>query len=199
MAKQPWRGKFTVCIVPGCGITKLNARGLCNRHYLCWQKYGDPTAGKTIGSRKESRRFLEQIPSYEGDDCLIWPFGRLTNGYATFNNQLVSRIVCERVYGPPPAPKLDAAHSCGRGQFGCVNPRHLRWATRKENIHDKKLHGTFYNVGRGERHKSAKLTEEEVRFIRSSKSSCKELSHEFAISQWHIQCIKTRRSWRWLE
>lgn len=52
----------------------------------------------------------------------------------------VHRLVCIRRHGPPPTDDLEAAHSCGNA--GCVNPRHIRWATRFENAADKKLHGT---------------------------------------------------------
>ena len=51
---------------------------------------------------------------------------------------LVSRLVCEEVYGPPPTPDHQAAHNTPNGCVGglCVNGDHLRWATRKENYAD---------------------------------------------------------------
>jgi hypothetical protein len=52
------------------------------------------------------------------------------------------RVMCEIAHGPKPAPGFVAAHTCGKGREGCVNPRHLRWASQKENMADKLLHGT---------------------------------------------------------
>ena len=50
----------------------------------------------------------------------------------------VARKVCEEAYGPPPTPKHDTAHNTPNGCVGgsCVNPDHLRWATRSENMLD---------------------------------------------------------------
>lgn len=33
--------------------------------------------------------------------------------------------MCELVYGKPPMPKHQAAHNCGKGNLGCINPKHL--------------------------------------------------------------------------
>jgi hypothetical protein len=52
---------------------------------------------------------------------------------------LMSRLVCEETHGLPPTPKHDAAHKTRSGCLGklCVNPWHIRWATRSENERDK--------------------------------------------------------------
>lgn len=96
------------------------------------------------------RYFREVVVGYTGDDCLLWPFSKSNKGYGTINhdgrNLTVSRFLCAEVNGPPPTPDHVAAHSCGRGHTGCVNPRHLRWATRTENEADKIIHGTKRNI-----------------------------------------------------
>ena len=60
---------------------------------------------------------------------------------------------------------MEVRHLCGRGEEGCVTASHLKYGTRRENAMDKHRHGTF-NVGTGERHRSAKLTEDIVRYCR---------------------------------
>lgn len=40
-----------------------------------------------------------------------------------------------------PGLGVDLCHACGNGK--CSNPRHLYWGTRKENVHDAIVHGTF--------------------------------------------------------
>jgi hypothetical protein len=68
----------------------------------------------------------------------------------------------------------------------CVNPEHLREATRSENDLDKHLDGTMTQ---------AKLNAEQVLEIRASNKSRKDLVLEYGISQTHISAILTRRSW----
>ena len=74
-----------------------------------------------------------------------------------------SRYMCELVNGSPPTPRHEAAHSCGWGQGGCVNPRHLRWATRVENEAEKIIHGTHLQ---GDGHPMVKLRGPDIGIIR---------------------------------
>lgn len=100
---------------------------------------------------------------YPHDYCLIWPFARGDNGYGSFGRQgkfiYTHRYICELVKGPPPTPEHQAAHSCGRGHEGCVNPKHLSWKTRAENQLDRREHGTENRVWN-------KLTPDDVAEIR---------------------------------
>lgn len=76
------------------------------------------------------------------DCCLIWPFGSNSTGYGlvTFEGSgqtYAHRAMCRHIYGDPPSDSHQAAHSCGRGSDGCVNPHHLSWKTPSENQHDR--------------------------------------------------------------
>lgn len=72
----------------------------------------------------------------------------------------VHRLVCEAFHGAP-QPKMDAAHQNG---VKIDNRReNLRWATRRENEHDKRALG---RDNAGSRNGQAKLTESQVREIR---------------------------------
>lgn len=87
-------------------------------------------------------RFVKETAlPFEGNECLEWPYSGNNWGYGqlTVAGRLVvaSRFVCEIAHGDPPTPEYQAAHSCGNGHLGCVNPQHLRWATPKENSADK--------------------------------------------------------------
>jgi hypothetical protein len=47
----------------------------------------------------------------------------------------VARLMCEWHHGPPPTPEHQAGHTCPTGENAqCVNPRHLEWQTREENL-----------------------------------------------------------------
>jgi hypothetical protein len=108
------------------------------------------------------------------------------------------RVMCLLAHGQPPSIEHVAAHSCGNGAGGCVNPRHLRWATASGNEADKVFHGTS---NRGERSGSAKLTESEVRSIRSleGRMTQQDIADKFGVHLMTVNSILRRRNWGWME
>jgi DNA-binding transcriptional regulator YiaG len=92
---------------------------------------------------------------------------------------------------------MDAAHSCGKGHEGCVNPAHLRWDTRSGNFSDKLAHGTD---NRGEKSPVSKLTESDVIKIREMRGtvSQSQLAKMFNIDQSNVSKIQSGHSWSWL-
>lgn len=187
-----------ICSIENCSNTHL-ARGWCRAHYLRWFRHGDPLAGGTMYGEPQ-KYFHEVVLQYDGDECLIWPYGT-SNGYGTMNvdgaMRVVARLVCEEEYGPPPTSKHEAAHACGRGDHGCVTKNHLRWDTRAGNFADKIEHGTS---GRGERSNLAKLTERQVLDIRRLGGSItqRDLAARYGVDQSTISDIIRRKSWFWL-
>ena len=120
-------------------------------------------------------------------------------GYGVLNKKVVSRLACERRNGPPPDHKYDAAHSCGNGHKGCVNPNHLSWKTRKDNMADQLEHGTR---NRGERQGHSKLTKEIVLEIRSKRGTQTQISiaEEYGLSAGHVSNLMNgKKSWEWLD
>ena len=71
--------------------------------------------------------------------CHIW-IGSLrgSNPRPMYKQKYAGRFACERENGPPPTAKHQAAHATRYGCLGglCVNGKHLRWATNKENAGD---------------------------------------------------------------
>lgn len=155
---------------------------------------------KKVAAPGESLKYFREIViPYDGDDCLIWPYGKTTAGYGALEThegkRYVHRLVCEMVHGPTPSKALHVAHGCGNSS--CVNSRHLRWATRKENEKDKIEHGTR---AMGVSCNFAKLTEEKVRAIRRmSGIPQKEVADIFGISQTQVSRIQSGRSWSHLK
>jgi hypothetical protein len=100
-----------------------------------------PMAGKGA-----NLQWLKDHVSYRGDECLVWPFCRDRHGYGQvgINGKLhrAHRVMCELVNGPAPEPTMHAAHSCGNGHLGCINPLHLDWKTPSGNQLDRAAHGT---------------------------------------------------------
>lgn len=179
------------CSVTGCE-KNAKSKGLCDQHYLRQKRHGDPLAGGI--ARGETQRWIEEHRDHDADACLIWPFARSSTGYGVTTAKgryaLAHRVLCEARHGPSPSRNHEAAHSCGKGHEGCVNPRHLRWATKSENCFDAVAHGTspgFSN--RGEGHGMAKLTEADVldiRHRRANGETAASLAKEFRV---HSSCI----------
>lgn len=168
-------------------------------------KFGINTAIHWLFHREKPKngeplRFCHETAlKYIGDECLIWPFARDSRGYgyvyADGQTKIVSRYICEQAIGPAPTQSHEAAHSCGNGNGGCITPRHLRWATPKENSADRIIHGTS---GKGEKNAMAKRTESEIREIRrlyehgmKNKDICKLLG----ICSSQVSTIVHRKAW----
>lgn len=81
---------------------------------------------------------------------------------SSYTTVYMHRLVCEAFHGPPPLPKMDAAH--GNGIRSDNRASNLAWKTRKENEADKKAHGTAA-VGAANGH--ALLSDNLVRALRA--------------------------------
>lgn len=123
------------------------------------------------------------------DYCLIWPFATF-NGYGTFvedgKKRFAHRVICDLKNGPPPTPKHQAAHSCNRGRFGCVNPHHLRWKTQSENLLEAPSRPKI------------KLCLEQAMEIRSIKGlePCETTAERFGVTECTIRDIQDGRTWK---
>lgn len=187
-----------LCSMPECS-KPVSARGWCHAHYTRWRKYGAPTSGSTKPG--DPQKFFDEAMLFDGDDCLIWPFSK-NKGYAHISidgiTKSVSRLFCETIYGVAPTDEHEAAHSCGRGDQGCVTKRHLRWATAKENAADKIAHGT---TNRGERSPTAKITEKqalEIRRLCRKGVSQADMARRFKVYRSTISRIVSGDRWSWL-
>lgn len=195
---------MSVCSVPDCS-RPINAKGFCKGHYWRFWRHGDPLGGGAPRTtpRGAPLRFIDEIAiKHESGECLHWPLGKTSAGYgeATIDGKsvLAHRYVCQSVHGDPPTPSHEAAHSCGNGHLGCVNPRHLSWKTPAENQADRVVHGTH---NRGERNYNAKLTESQAREIRAVKGveSKVATANRFKISLKTVSHIQAGRRWAYLE
>ena len=189
------------CTVNNCAEVHY-AFGFCASHYSRWKLHGDPNAGMLAPG--VAHRFLIDVvlAHKDGDTCVLWPYKRTPDGYAKMssadgNSALVHRRACEARHGEPPTPLHQAAHTCGNGHKGCVNPLHLMWKTQSENMADKLIHGTH---SRGEKCVNAKLKTENVLYIRRMKGVMKqrELAKMFGVSIHTIRNVQRRQDWAWL-
>jgi hypothetical protein len=121
---------------------------------------------------------------YEGDDCLVWPFARLPQGYGFIGRNgtgtTVHRFICQHVYGSPPGPGYQAAHSCLNGHGGCVNPHHISWKTVSENAKEAV--------------RRRKLTPTEIKQIRAAKNERpQETAKRFGVREVTIRRVQGGR------
>lgn len=126
------------------------------------------------------------------DWCLFWPFALNQGGYANVGGKglLVSRIMCEHRNGPAPADKPDAAHECGNGHEGCVNPWHLVWKSRGDNLRDIPKHGR--------RPKRYKVTPQQVDEIRALKGRMRprDIAEMYGITDNNVHQILKGKIWK---
>lgn len=142
--------------------------------------------------------FLASQP--EPGPCVIWPYAvDKGTGYPTVwrDGRLhrPSRLVLAH-FDRPPNPGEDAAHApkvCHNRL--CVNPHHLRWATRAENNADKLLDDTHQ---RGERHHNAKLTRAQVLDIYRTAEPHHVTAERHGVSPTTVSFIRSGRRWGWL-
>lgn len=173
--------KSSICSIDGCGKPR-SKKGWCNAHYLRWYRFGDVNH-LTVTPDGEPDRWLRAHVDHEGDECLKWPFATGWDGRGRIANKnfpQAHRLMCYLRYGDAPSDVHEAAHSCGKGHEGCVNPNHLRWATPVENAADKEVHGT---QRRGEEHHTSKLTAFQVALIREMEGlfSQREIGETFGV------------------
>lgn len=152
------------CSIDGCD-GDVSGQGYCRKHYARFRRHGDPLAGG-IDYGAANKFVLETAQRSCVPDCITWPFGKNSDGRGRVNiggismNADVAILIAAK--GEKPTPKHECCHSCGNGHLGCVNPDHMYWGTRKENVADAIAHGTSYtlHVPIGETHPSAKYEDD---------------------------------------
>lgn len=148
------------------------------------------TAGEAIAWFHESQEAAT-------DECIVWPYALSTHGYPVANRLgrilRLHRVACENQNGPPP-DGLDAAHSCGNR--ACVNGRHLRWATRSENLADRRAHGTHQMGASGSRAKLTQIQVDEIRVALAAGECQAEIARRYEVCQQTISNIKYCRTFK---
>ncbi len=186
------------CSIDGCAKAHY-ARDMCSMHYRRWRSHGSPHVGPRGTPYGAPLVFVAQAVASATDECILWPYAISDNGYGKVNiggRMLnVHRIVLERSAGSPP-DGTHAAHApliCHNR--ACVNPRHLRWATPKQNSADKLIDGA---TNRGERHGNSRLTAAAVLAIFRDNRSCSAVGADYGVSRSTVLAIRTGRTWGWL-
>ncbi len=135
--------------------------------------------------------------------CWLWTGAKIPSGYGhiTRNQKQVlsHRYAWELVHGPVPK-NMCVLHKCDNP--ACVRPSHMFIGDHEENMRDMARKGRNPGNGnlRGETHGCHKLTEIQVREIRSlaleGKISQRGIAKMFCVTQSAVSVIHKRKAWR---
>jgi hypothetical protein len=148
------------------------------------------------------KRFWRRVDIKSSTECWEWQGRRNDSGYGEFDNgnrpHIASRVAYELTNGPID-PVLKVCHSCDNPP--CVNPAHLWLGTNQENMLDAQQKGRLRggNGLRGSAINRSRLCIEQVREIRVSGKSAKELAEQYGVSTTAIRKIWNRENWGWLD
>lgn len=160
---------------------------------------GHHNGGRHNKGNGDGINWLRAHVNHEGEECLRWPWStdpRTGRGMVGYLGKVrwAHRVMCELVKGPPPTPKHQASHSCGKGHDACVHPKHLSWKTQSGNQLDRRKHGTHVNNDNGWDGKLSDSQVKEIIALKGQKTQ-REIAAIFGIGQstvqyWHYERAK---------
>lgn len=148
--------------------------------------------------RPVMERFWEKVDTTASGGCWVWTGNIESNGYGRFyfrgRLRWAHRAAYELLVGPIPEGHEIRHLVCDNPP--CVNPAHLATGTRMQNVGDavRKLRHAF-----GERGGTAKLTEEQVRDIKSQVARGgrlhKHIAADYGVSRSTVDMIGRGERW----
>lgn len=185
------------CIVPDCAGS-AHSHGMCPKHYQRLRRLGS-TDTPTRASPAD--RFWQKVDR-ASDGCWIWTGACNAAGYGVLHGRerLAHRFSFELHHGAGSADGVLVLHRCDNPP--CVRPDHLFPGTNLDNVRDMQAKGRQRPPDmRGERHPSARLTEQQVVEIRaeyiarSRSHGAKPLAARYSVTPAHIEQIVRRKTW----
>ena len=102
----------------------------------------------------------------------------------------VHRLVLLAFVGPCPEG-MECRHLDGNHMNNWLG--NLEWGTHTQNMNDKTFHGTQLI---GEKHHRAKLTEDDIKAIRTAQGTNRELAEIYGVSNVAIHFIRAHKTWK---
>lgn len=132
-------------------------------------------------------RFWAKVSKTEG--CWLWTASVNNKGYGEFNSGNDVIVYSHRFswmihFGEIPK-KTGVLHKCDTPR--CVRPDHLFLGTQLDNMRDMTLKG---------RNSQQKLTEVDVRYIRASNVSNKEIAAMFSLRHEYVWALRKGATWK---
>jgi hypothetical protein len=181
------------CAQPGCP-RPAKSRQFCVTHYEYRRRRGE-FAGVPAGVPVEQRyeAYIDRSPGR--DACHLWTGSVNEDGYALLKidgkTRQVHRWAYQRFVGPL-APGEVVRHTCDTP--ACHNRSHWRPGTQADNMRDCVERGRFAD-NRGSRNPRAKLTEADVRVIRTSPEPISALARRYGVSRFAVRQARSGGTW----
>jgi hypothetical protein len=179
-----------MCGQSGCA-RKIKVRGFCKSHYTLALRYGRLPPRPTTEDRYESKVDRSGGPRA----CHPWTAHRTRVGYGKFSNggeTLACRWAYKHFVGPLQDGQ-DVLHRCDNPP--CQNRDHWFIGDDRLNTEDKiRKERQWRPIG--EKNVKAKLTEDQVREIRTSDLSRQTLAVRYGVTVTTIAYAQTGKTWR---
>lgn len=169
--------------------------GYCSTHYYRNKE------GRNMDAPKQHHRI--GVSAYDNvmsqtrpnGDCIEFTGFIASNGYGRIDTKATGEIGAHRVIAEKHLGKsnLTVLHSCDNPK--CVNIKHLRYGTHKENGEDK---AKRLRAKRGEDNPKSYLNEKQVLSIYHDNRVARVIAEEYQCTRKTVSNIKTHRTWSWL-
>lgn len=152
-------------------------------------------------------RFWSKVDKRGEQECWLWTATRTSFGYGSFrigsltDNTRRKEMAHRVAYMLATKEEIPAGkvimHSCDNPQ--CVNPAHLSVGTYSENgkaAYDRQRR--YSTVKPGERHPRAKLSQQDVEYIREVgyAQTIRQLAEKFNVSRSTIDAVRRNVNWK---
>lgn len=187
----------STCKIDGCD-KPVKGHGWCQLHYRRFRETGDPLKVKQVQHHGVSlqERFLAYVQ--QGPGCWEWTGNRDPRGYGRIGmngKPILAHRMSWMLFRHDITADQHVCHHCDNPS--CVKPEHLFLGDAAMNCADKIAKNRMkYGVSRGTAHGCSKLTEDQVREIRSSTGASRIVAEKYGISGRTVREIRTRQSWR---
>jgi len=151
-------------------------------------------------------RFRKYMSAPTDTECMLWTgyAQQITPNYrrpyfsvATSKSEPAARVSFKLFNGEIPAGQI-VRHTCDNPM--CVNPAHLVLGTQADNMRDlaERGRGHVPHKTRGELNAQSKLTADQVREIRASTETRKQIAARLGVSPSTIGAVRQGRNWKHL-
>jgi len=191
-----------ICSASNC-VSVSMARGLCQKHYMQFRR-ANPGAPRLyeygVSLKDKVEKFYDRT---ESDGCWLWKGAKNEQGYGRISGDNGVMLLAHRAVWTVEKGKIPAGmilmHVCDTP--ACVNPKHLRVATQAENLLDMraKMRGSDPPWNGGAKHHSARLTEADVRAIRSSKESSTAIADRLGVHRTAVIKARSGKTWKHID